>query len=74
MNTIIVMNNILLRKKIFSYFKNENIICYKCKNICKRNNNLLKKYIDLPLFDFRVIHHMCLNCYWRSSTAEIMGH
>ncbi len=74
MNSKIVMNNIFLRKKIFSYFKNKYITCYKCKKICKRNDKLLIKYIDIPILDFTVILHSCLECYWYSNTMEIMGH
>jgi hypothetical protein len=73
MNSKIVMNNVFLRKKIFSYFKNEYIICYKCKKICKYNKNIIRKYIEIPICDFTVIFHSCLKCYWSSNTLEIMG-
>ena len=73
MNSKIVMNNVFLRKQIFSYFQNKYIICYKCKKICKHNKNIIRKYIEIPIYDFTVIFHSCLECYWHSNTLEIMG-
>ena len=75
MSSIIVMNNIFLRKEIFSYFrKKPEIICHSCKKVCKWNNKNIRRFVAIPIYDYSVLLHYCMNCYWRSSTAEIMGH
>ena len=70
-----VMNNKDLRRIILSYMKSKNdIICTTCKKICKRNRKTIKRYIELPVLDFKVIYYQCLECNWIANTRDIMGH
>jgi hypothetical protein len=75
MSSKIVMNNSILRQKILSYFrKKPEIICYVCKKVCKWDNKIIRQFVEIPIYDYTILLHYCMNCYWKSSTAEIMGH
>ena len=63
-----------LKKIVFNFLrKKPEIICSTCKDICVWNKKITKKYIDIPVWDYSVIFHQCLECNWRSVTRELFN-
>ncbi len=66
-----VMNNVDLRRIIFSYFrKKPEVTCCSCKKVCVWDKKIIRRYTTIPTMDYSKLYHQCLECHWTSQTRE----
>ena len=65
-----IFDDINLRKKILSYCPKKIIKCHNCKQICVIDNNIIKRYVEIPIKDYSIIYYKCLPCEWKYETMD----